>query len=1174
MSKLNVNRVRDLLQDFKFQELFIEELGWNNPGRIDSEHISIKGDEFAYNGVASLGGIETFEVRSKCGAIPERAMQLAVSREVAKVRLEHVLIFVDEHRTQSVWFWVKRDGAKRYTREHHFFKGQPGDLFISKIAAMSVDLSELDPSGQLPLVEAAKKVQNALDVERVIKTFYRDYDNHRIEFTRLIQGVPDGKDRAWYASVLLNRLMFVYFLQKQGFLDYHSHGNDGDRDYLENKLAQSHSKGRDRYYSEFLQVLFFEAFAKPQCSADARALTGNIKYLNGGLFLPHRLETKYDIQVPDEAFENLLRRDPPGLFRKYSWHLNDVPGASDNDINPDVMGYIFEKYINQKEFGAYYTRPEITEYLCERTIFQLILDRTSGRDIEGLPPAKKYESVPELLVRLDTITARQLLGNILPKLTILDPAVGSGAFLVAALKTLVTVYSAVVGWLEFNDPAWLKDHVTSHMSSRPDKIHYAIKKAIITDNLYGVDIMEEATEIARLRLFMALVASAKTVEDLEPLPNIDFNILTGNSLVGLTRVDDEEFERHQRLRDKTGSLFAPQKTYREILNEREWRVNNYRHAAAVTDDLISLREGVENVEKEAQPVLAELLEQSFTDLGVKVEEATWDTSRLDLGKPKKRAVTVNDIQVLEPFHWGFEFDRILNLASLGGFDAIITNPPWEAVKPYDKEFLQRYSADVSKRKMTQAELKKLLDEYMLDSSVRTDYLSYISGFSHQSAYFRIAPEYSNQSAIVDERKTGTDVNLYKLFVERCYHLLRPGGLCGIVTPSGIYSDLGTTGLRRLLFANATVTGLFCFENRKEVFEGVHRSFKFSLLSYRKAGKTESFPAAFMRHEVSDLDRFPESVGMEIAMETIRALSPDTLSVVEFQHPLDAQISSKMLQFPTLGDVVPHAWKLKLATEFHMTINAKLFLPPGPGKLTLYEGKMIWQFEIGKAPPRFYVNATEGDKSLGRSHADSNLSTFKDYRLAFRDITGNTNERTMVATVLPQNVFTGNTLVVSQSPKRGADILVLVAMLNSFVLDYSLRQRVKTHMNMFYVYSTFAPRVTHTHKSYVSLVRRAARLICVTQELAGLWNEIDLDIGLSDSVDTGKRGSSPWRPTVGATEPNDRAVLRSELDALVAHLYTLTEEEFRHVLSTFPLVDPAVRDAALAAYRSVAAGRIT
>jgi hypothetical protein len=292
----------------------------------------------------------------------------------------------------------------------------------------------------------------AFDVERVTKKFYEDYKQIHALFRDSIKGVADTADRTWLASVLLNRLMFVYFLQKKGFLD------GGNESYLEQKLQES--KPKDRFHSDFLTLLFFEGFAKPpeKRSAAAKAKLGNIRYLNGGLFIEHQIERKSreagkTISLPDSAFEQLFK-----LFGSFSWNLNDKPGGQDNEINPDVLGYIVEKYINQKAFGAYYTRPEITGYLCERTIHRLVLDavNTPAQTIESVKkaglPVRSFKSVAELLGRLDAALATKLLDDVLPSLSLLDPACGPGAFLVAAMKALIDIY----GWIEFNAPPALK----------------------------------------------------------------------------------------------------------------------------------------------------------------------------------------------------------------------------------------------------------------------------------------------------------------------------------------------------------------------------------------------------------------------------------------------------------------------------------------------------------------------------------------------------------------------------------------------------------------------------------------------------------------------------------------------------------------------------------------------
>ena len=526
---LNVQSIRDHVAAFDFKALFIEDLNWSRSRRATLE---LSGGAQA-TAIAELEGVIVFEVTTADGQLPPAPAQQAIDAEVQQQAHEHLLIFVDagdpKKRTQSLWYWVKRDGPRPAPRRHWYFRGQPGDLFLGKLSAMVVDLSTFQQGG-LTVAQAADRLRQALDVEPVTKKFDAAFREQHVEFRDLIGGIGDLRDQAWYASVLLNRLMFIYFLQRKGFID------GGDFAYLDHQLQASQGRGPDRFYREFLQALFFEGFAKPAAARDpaAAALIGDVRYLNGGLFLQHPIEQRWPaITIPDVAFANMLK-----LFGSYSWNLDDTPGGADNELNPDVLGYIFEKYINQKAFGAYYTRTEITAYLCEQTIHRLILDRINGPAVPGAAPARTFASVSDLLMQLDAPLCRELLA-LLPTLTLLDPACGSGAFLVAAMKTLINVYSAVVGRSEFlNDPqlnARLKQ-----LRDRGRSLSYTIKKQIITSNLFGVDIMEEATEIAKLRLFLALVSSVRTADELEPLPNIDFNVLAGNSLVGLLQVDAKD----------------------------------------------------------------------------------------------------------------------------------------------------------------------------------------------------------------------------------------------------------------------------------------------------------------------------------------------------------------------------------------------------------------------------------------------------------------------------------------------------------------------------------------------------------------------------------------------------------------------------------------------------------
>ncbi len=947
---INFKRIRAYLNDFDFKNLFREELGWNPPPRgsaalFDGVSPMIPA-QVTPRAVAELGGVLVFEVISE-EALTDAGLRRAVHKEVEKQHLEHLLIFVDPKRSRSLWSWEKRENGKVFPRDHLYVKGQPGDLFLSKLASIVFELKDFDEAGNVSVVQVASRLRDALDVERTTKKFYREFQDEHLEFLSLIDGIPDERKRRWYASVLLNRLMFVYFLQRKGFID------GGKLNYLQDRLSTIEKQGKN-YYQDFLEPLFFEGFAKPERvrPEPAKGLLGGIPYLNGGLFIRHAVELESpDIAIPNAAFENLLK-----LFQSYSWNLNDLPGEDDNEINPDVLGYIFEKYINQKAFGAYYTRPEITEYLCEGTINRLILEAVNLPNVPGLPKPKHFDSVPDLLVNLDAQLCRKLLLETLPKLSLLDPACGSGAFLVAALKTLINIYSAIIGKIQFLHDPTLKDWLEQVRREHPS-VSYYIKKRVITDNLFGVDLMEEATDIAKLRLFLALVASADTVAQLEPLPNIDFNIMSGNSLIGLMRVSDAEFDKHH---GAQGNLFR--KSYRELLEEKNRKIEVYKHLDSFAENLTGLRQDIRDLNAESQDTLNEILLAEFARLGVKVEEATWDEAKNKEGKAKKRPLAKEDIAALTPFHWGYEFDKVLN--ERGGFDAIITNPPWDIFKPNAKEFFQDHSELVSKKKMDIKAFEQEQSRLLADAELRGAWLGYLSSFPHVSAFYRASPQYENQIGLVNGRKVGSDINLYKLFTEQCYNLLRPGGQCGIVIPSGIYTDLGAKQLREMLFGETQLTGLFCFENRKEIFEGVHRSFKFVVLTFQKGGDTETFPAAFMRHEVSDLEQFPEQLGLEVSVELVKRLSPDSLSVMEFKNELDVQIAEKMLRFPLLGERLEDTWNLSLTREFDMTNDSHLFKPePAPGRLPLYEGKMIHQFTHTYSEPRYWVDENEGRKNL-------------------------------------------------------------------------------------------------------------------------------------------------------------------------------------------------------------------
>lgn len=623
---MSIDRVRgsELLRSFEFRRLFIDEVGWDKySGTLRHE---VDGEEYDFQGIAEKRDV----VVLLCKCIPAATTRLKLDKKIAKAHFQHLIVFADRASGKQLWQWARYESGKPLAvRTQAFHTSQTGELLLQKLDHLAVSLEEED---QIAHGHIVGRVQTAFDVEGITRAFYKEFQTEHDKYLKFISGIPDDL-APWYASVMINRLMFICFLQAKGFLD-------GDTDYLRNKLKESADRKKDSYYREFLRPLFFQGFAhkKEERSAATNKLLGNIPYLNGGLFQLHQIEEEHGkkIEIPDAAFRRLL-----DFFENYDWHLDDRPNRADNEINPDVLGYIFEKYINQKQMGAYYTKEDITEYISQNTIIPFVLDFARKQcaiafDRDGsvwrllrdnperyihnavlkgidkqLPPeiaagiadvkqrtgwnktapeefalpTEIWREVVERRRRCEDLHRKLSSGQVhqvndlitlnlnirqfaqdviqycegpellralykaISRVSVLDPTCGSGAFLFAALNILKPLYEACLQRMQTfveeldaspsKDPRKFKDfREVLEESHRHRKLDYFILKKIIVDNLYGVDIMEEAVEICKLRLFLKLVAQLEPSQDPEPLPDIDFNIRAGNTLVGYTRLSE------------------------------------------------------------------------------------------------------------------------------------------------------------------------------------------------------------------------------------------------------------------------------------------------------------------------------------------------------------------------------------------------------------------------------------------------------------------------------------------------------------------------------------------------------------------------------------------------------------------------------------------------------------
>jgi len=761
--KIDIPTVRRLLKECDFRTLFREHLGWDNfTAKLD---IPIDGNTHSLAAIAEKRGFQVYVSPT----IPDRPTRLKLDRQITKSAREHLVIYIAPDRKEQIWEWVRREqGKPAASRDYRFYVSQSGDELIQKLEGIAVELNEEE---RLTLPDVAGRVRAALDVDKITKKFYERFKAEHTAFMKFIKGIRHDADLQWYTSLMLNRLMFVYFIQKKGFLD-------GDTEYLRNRLARMRQQyGKDKFYSfyrYFLLRLFHEGLgqAPKERMAELDRLLGKVPFLNGGFFEVHDLEEKYTtIEIPDAAFEKLFE-----FFEAYRWHLDERPLKEGNEINPDVVGYIFEKYVNQKQMGAYYTKEDITEYISKNTIIPFLFDAadkkcaiafkpesalwrmlrddpdryiyaavrhgvvTDKGDIIPLPaeietgvadvskrggwnkPAPQPFALPtetwrehvarrqrclEIREKLrkgevhqvnEVITLnldiwqfardaivnsegpellrafyRVIAGHIPAKsnekyergLSVLDPTCGSGAFLFAALRILETLYSdclermrRFVDELEHSSekhrPEKYADFkaVLAEIKDHPNERYFALK-SIIINNLFGVDIMEEAVEICKLRLFLKLVAQVERVEQIEPLPDIDFNIRAGNTLVGYVSLDEVR-------RSQEGQLGFGDKELNRIEEDalvadgayKRFREQQVRRGGTVTaKDKADLRKKLSKLDAELDRYLA-------GEYGVKLDKRNgfdaWKASH-------------------QPFHWLVEFFGIMRD---GGFDVIIGNPPY------------------------------------------------------------------------------------------------------------------------------------------------------------------------------------------------------------------------------------------------------------------------------------------------------------------------------------------------------------------------------------------------------------------------------------------------------------------------------------------------------------------
>lgn len=780
-----------LISEGSFLELFVSELGWNRfRGQSQLPAITIDEVDYCFTTIAERNGFQI--LTCNVNTIPTNTICKKIDTKLRRQANDYIAIFQLGNTQHHLWVVPVKTNEKRDLVFVEYETAEKADLLYSKIEGFSFNLGE-----ETNIVDLRSKVQGvfAVNSEKITKDFYSGFKKEHTAFVKFISGIDDNiadkdnKNKNWYTSIMLNRLMFCYFIQKKGFLNL-------DFDYLRHKLEWVRTEqGENRFfcsfYKGFLVQLFHEGLNAPVHDSEFERIYGKIPYLNGGMFDTHFLEDKYpDIEIEDDAFIRLF-----DFFDKWRWHLDTRITASGKDINPDVLGYIFEQYINDRaQMGAYYTKEDITEYIGRNCILPFLFDKVK----EKIPDAfnadgyvwttlrnsgnryifdavkkgyDRFDDIPENIRRgiitkqmhreycetpvgdlpekhislatlradwnkptpepwalpteiwRETIERLQRCGDIISKIrngeissindfitynldirlftadllakadrlfikhfydalqniTILDPTCGSGAFLFAAMNILEPLYEECITRMQ-EEPTYFKKQLSEISDKYRSNIQYFIFKSIILRNLYGVDIMAEATEIAKLRLFLKMVAVVDVDRrqpnlGLDPLPDIDFNIRCGNTLVGyaneeqlnkdlsfagdiLQELANQEFKND--IEQEMSIVAITFERFKELQLAQDVNLAEFKRAKAELKSRLAKLNHLLN----QKLYLSTHIQDPDNDIFASADYAEWKESH-------------------QPFHWLAEFYQIIH--GNGGFDVIVGNPPYVVYTKKDKK---------------------------------------------------------------------------------------------------------------------------------------------------------------------------------------------------------------------------------------------------------------------------------------------------------------------------------------------------------------------------------------------------------------------------------------------------------------------------------------------------------
>ena len=1037
------------------------------------------------------------------------------------------------------------------------------------------------------------------------------------------------------ALVLLYRLLFILYAEDRGLLPvnergYRSYGlREPVRDAIKDRMANGSdfSAKATNYYDHVMTLCRLIDKGDPSI---------RLPPYNGGLFAGEAAPLLEKVRLPDAAFA------PAVHYLSHTYTVEGAQFVSYRDMSVQQLGSIYERLLERepvldaegnigirpnpyarKDSGSFYTPQDLVDLVIERTLGPLVEERRKAFEDRAAELGSDRRSKD---VRRAELAEADPAEAVL-ELKVLDPAMGSGHFLVTAVDFLSDHIAELVEYPPEVD--WLDGNYVSPLVGRLAAIRKGIKRnrgpgrigddvAQLTDLgiirrmvlkrcIYGVDKNPMTVELAKVSLWLHTFTVGA------PLSFLDHHLRRGDSLVGI-RVHEasEELNRLGGLFSSSAIAGAESAAMKMVqieamsdadvseVHESAGLFSNVEEATAdlrgLLDFLCGLRwltAGMKKRERaEFEAPLVDTLvpeaEGSFDLLAMGPEAAGAAAPSGRFAEMWRGARAAADSEAF--LHWEAAFPGVWRgwqgAHPEGGFDAVIGNPPWERIKLQEVEWLA--TRDPEAAHLTTAAERKSRIRWLRDRG------------SPMAGEFDAAKERADRLGNL-VRASGHypllgrgDINLYSLFVERAMQLVKPDGIVGLLTPSGIYADSTAARFFKSVSTAGRVAGLFDFENRKIFFKDVHASFKFCALVFggerRQFGETE---CAFFLHDtrtINDSDRcFP------LAPSDFALVNPNTDTAPVFRSRRDAEITRRIYtRHPVLVDrsqeEVRKAWPVRYSRMFYMTNDSRLFRTaselqaggyyPVQGNrwkkgdelyLPLYEGKMVQTFDHRAASvvvnpqnlnrPAQPRDATNGEHANTEWLPEPQFWVSADSRtrggsfrwteevrwaLAFKDATATTNARTMIAALVPAQAF-GNTLPVlapdkveTAAYKKSA--LLLAGCFNSLAYDYVARQKVQgQHLNWYIVEQLPVIAPADYDRRFGSttaceLVRdHVLQLTYTAHDMAPFARGLGYD-------------GAPY-----TWDEEERRHLRARLDALYFHLYGLSSDDAGYVLETFPIV---------------------